>query len=134
VRGRQFVYNRYDKFAGLEAEARESLKGVADGTPIGEVDDRRNGLRKALKIVRATVKTSERMENMANSVADQTSQIMEDFREEEEEKKKPLKPTNPPKARMKYLLIPKPHFSNLRTFPSPRGALFAVKAPRSFTP
>jgi hypothetical protein len=103
----QFIYDRYDKFADLEVEARESLRSVTEDTPIGEADD--NDLKKALKIVRATVKASERMQNLVNSVTDQTSQIMEDFRDEKkEEKLEAPEPVNPSKARMKYLLIPKP--------------------------
>jgi hypothetical protein len=68
ARRQQFIYDRYDKFADLEAEARESLRSVTEDTPIGEADDRRNDLKKALKIIRATVKASERMQNLVNSL------------------------------------------------------------------
>jgi hypothetical protein len=82
-----FLYNRYDKFSDLEAEINEGLKGVTGDTPIGEAEVKYKDLKKALKIIRVTVKASERMENLMNSITSQLSQIMDDFREEE--KKKP---------------------------------------------
>ena len=79
-----FLYNRYDKFADLEAEVQNGLKGVTWDTPIGEADAKYKDLKKALKIIRVTVKVSERMENLMNSITAQLSQIAEDFRDEDE--------------------------------------------------
>jgi nitrous oxide reductase len=99
-----FLYKRYDKFADLEKEVNEGLKGITGDTPIGEARDRYNDLKKALKIVRAIVRVSERVGNLMESVASQAGQIMEDLQEEEEdgeesefeepaeEKEEPLKP------------------------------------------
>jgi hypothetical protein len=86
------LYNRYDKFADLEREVQEGLKGVTGDTPIGEADARYKELKRALKIIRVTVKAFERMEDLANSINTQISQIIEDFRDEEEEEQKPESP------------------------------------------
>jgi hypothetical protein len=79
-----FLYNRYDKFADLEKEVQEGLKSVTGDTLIGEADAKYKELKKALKIIRVTVKALERMEDLANSINTQINQIMEDFRDEEE--------------------------------------------------
>jgi nitrous oxide reductase len=79
-----FLYNRYDKFGDLEKEVQEGLKGVTGDTPIGEAEAKYKELKKALKIIRVTVKAFERMEDLANSINTQISQIIEDFRDEEE--------------------------------------------------
>jgi CBS domain containing-hemolysin-like protein len=83
-----FLYNRYIKFADLETEVPEGLKGVTGDTLIGEADAKYKDLKKALKIIRVTVKASERMENLMDSLAAQLSQIMGDFRDEEENEDK----------------------------------------------
>lgn len=80
-----FLYNRYDKFADLEKEVNEGLKGVTDGPAIGEADAKYTELKKALKIVKVTVRVSERMENLMNSISAQLIQIADDFRDEDEE-------------------------------------------------
>jgi nitrous oxide reductase len=87
-----FLYNRYDKFADLETEVREGLKDVSGDTPIIELDAKYKDLKKALKLIRVTVRASERMENLVNSITSQLSQIMEDFQEEEDEERKPESP------------------------------------------
>jgi peptidoglycan hydrolase CwlO-like protein len=81
-----FLYNRYDKFVDLETEVQEGLKGITGDTPIGEIDAKYKDLKKALKLIRVTVRTSERMGNLMNSITSQLNQIMEDFREDEEKK------------------------------------------------
>jgi hypothetical protein len=80
-----FLYNRYDKFVDLETEVREGLKDASGDTPIIELDAKYKDLRKALKIIRVTVRASERMEILMNSITSQLSQIREDFQDEEEE-------------------------------------------------
>jgi nitrous oxide reductase len=87
-----FLYNRYDKFNDLEMEVEEGLKGVTGDTPIGEAEAKYKDLKKALEIIRVTMNTSERMENLINSITSQLSQIMDDFREEEEKKPESEKP------------------------------------------
>jgi hypothetical protein len=87
-----FLYNRYDKFADLEREVQEGLKGVTGDTPIAEADAKYKELKRALKIIRVTVKAFERMEDLANSINTQISQIIEDFRDEEEEEQKSESP------------------------------------------
>jgi hypothetical protein len=105
-----FLYNRYNKFADLEMEVQEGLKGVTGDTPIGEADDKYKDLKKALKIIRVTVKASERMKNLMDSVTGQLSQIMEDFRDETDEDKKPESPESdkPVKGEDGKLSDPKP--------------------------
>jgi hypothetical protein len=87
-----FLYNRYGKFADIEMEVQDGLIGVTPDTPIGEADAKYKDLKKALKLIRVTVRASERMENLMNSITSQLSQIMEDFRDEEDEEKKPESP------------------------------------------
>jgi gas vesicle protein len=82
-----FLYNRYGKFADLEAEVNEGLKDVSGDTSVGELDAKCGDLKKALKIIRVTAKTFERMENLADSVNTQLSQIMEDFQDGEDDGK-----------------------------------------------
>jgi nitrous oxide reductase len=84
-----FLYNRYDKFADLETEVREGLKDASGDTPIGELDAKYKDLKKALKTIRVTVRASERMETLMNSITSQLSQIREDFQDEEDDEKKP---------------------------------------------
>jgi peptidoglycan hydrolase CwlO-like protein len=84
-----FLYNRYDKFSDIETEVQGGLKEITGDTPLGEADARYKDLKKALKIIRVTVRASERMEDLMNSITSQLSQIMEDFRDEEDEEKKP---------------------------------------------
>jgi hypothetical protein len=79
-----FLYNRYDKFADLETEVQEGLNGVTDDTSIGEADGKYKDLKKALKLIRVTVKASERMDNLMSSVIAQVDQIREDFQEKED--------------------------------------------------
>ena len=80
-----FLYKRYDKFADLEREVEYGLKDTDENTPIDKADDQYKNLQKALKIIRVTVKASERMGNLLESVTSQLGQIMEDFQEEDEE-------------------------------------------------
>jgi hypothetical protein len=54
-----FLYNRYGKFADLETEIQDGLKGVTEYTPIGEAAARYKDLKKALKLIGITVKASE---------------------------------------------------------------------------
>jgi hypothetical protein len=82
-----FLYNRYDKFADLETEIQEGLSGVTGDTSIGEADAKYKDLKKALRLVRVTVKASERMEHLVSSINAQLSQIREDFQDEKEEEK-----------------------------------------------
>jgi hypothetical protein len=93
-----FLYHRYDKFADLEAEVNEGLRGVTGDTPIGEADAKYKDLKKASKLIRVTVKASERMENLMNSIVSQLNQIREDFEDEEEkpESPNPDKPAESP--------------------------------------
>jgi hypothetical protein len=105
-----FLYNRYDKFADLEKEIQEGLKGVTGDTPIGEADAKYKDLKRAMKIIRVTVKAFERMEDLANSINTQISQIIEDFRDEEKEEQKPESPESdkPAKGEDEKLPDPKP--------------------------
>jgi hypothetical protein len=80
-----FLYNRYDKFADLEKEVEEGLKGVTGDTLVWEAKTKYEDLKKALKIIKVTVRASERMENLMNSVSSQLSQIMEDFEDEDDD-------------------------------------------------
>jgi hypothetical protein len=81
-----FLYNRYDKFADLETEVNEGLKDISGDTPVGELDAKYKDLKKALKTIRVTVKASERMETLMDSIISQLSQIREDFQDEDDEK------------------------------------------------
>jgi hypothetical protein len=80
-----FLYNRYDKFVDLENEVNEGLKDEDGDTPLDELDLKYNDLKKALKIVRVTMKAIERMDNPLESIASQVEQIMEDLQVEDEE-------------------------------------------------
>jgi hypothetical protein len=80
-----FLYNRYDKFSDLEKEVDAGLKDVAEDTPAGEADARYSDLKKALKIVRVTVRASSRMGSMMESIASQLEQIVEDLRDDFED-------------------------------------------------
>ena len=80
-----FLYKRYDKFADLEKELNEGQPDTSGDTPIGEADDKHQDLKRAMKIIRVTVKASERMGNLMESITSQVGQIMEDFRDESEE-------------------------------------------------
>jgi hypothetical protein len=96
-----FLYNRYDKFSDIEMEVQGGLKEITGDTPLGEADARYKDLKKALKLIRVTVRASGRMENLMDSIASQLSQIMEDFRDEEDEKKKPESPESDKSAEAK---------------------------------
>jgi DNA anti-recombination protein RmuC len=113
-----FLYNRYNKFADLETEVQEGLKGVTGDTSIGEADDKYRDLKKALKFIRVTVKASERMENLMDSVTGQLSQVMEDFRDEEDEEKKPEspEPDKPAKGEDEKSPDPKPSEAEIPAF------------------
>jgi hypothetical protein len=80
-----FLHKRYGKFADLEKEIDEGPKDVTGDTPVGEADARYNDLKNALKIIRVTVKLSERMENLAGYIISQVDQIGADLRDEDEE-------------------------------------------------
>jgi hypothetical protein len=88
-----FLYNRYDKFADLEKEIEEGLKGVTGDTLVWEAKTKYEDLKKALKIIKVTVRASERMENLMNSISSQLSQIMEDFEDEDEPEPETDKPS-----------------------------------------
>jgi hypothetical protein len=90
-----FLYNRYNKFADLETEVQEGLKGMTGDTPIGEADDKYRDLKRALRIIRVTMKASERMKSLMNLTTTQISQLIEDFRDEEDEKPEPLESGKP---------------------------------------
>jgi small-conductance mechanosensitive channel len=85
----KFLYNRYNKFPDLETEVQDGLKDVDGNTSIGEADTRYKDLKKALKLIRVTMKASERMEDLMNSITDQLSQIRKDLDEEDEESESP---------------------------------------------
>jgi chemotaxis regulatin CheY-phosphate phosphatase CheZ len=103
-----FLYNRYDKFADLEKEVQEGLKGVTGNTSIGEADAKYKELKRALKIIRITVKVVARMEDLANSINTQISQILEDFRDEEEDERKSESPEPDKPAKGKAEESPEP--------------------------
>jgi hypothetical protein len=56
----KFLYNRYDKFSDLETEV---LEGCSRRSPVGEADERDKDLKRALKLIRVTMKASGRTEN-----------------------------------------------------------------------
>jgi hypothetical protein len=94
-----FLYNRYNKFADLETEVQEGLKGVTEDTPIGEADGKYKDLKRALEIIRVTMKASEHMESLMNPATTQISQVIEDFRDEEDEKPEALESSKPTKSK-----------------------------------
>jgi hypothetical protein len=69
-----FLYNRYDKFSDMETEVEGGLKEVTESTSIGEADDRYKDLKKALKLIQATVKAFERIENLETSEPDKSAE------------------------------------------------------------
>jgi hypothetical protein len=79
-----FLYKRYDKFSDLEKEVAGSLKDADGDTPIGELNTQYQDLKKAIKIIRVTVRASERMENLMESIASQVGEIIKDFRDEDD--------------------------------------------------
>jgi hypothetical protein len=103
-----FLYNRYGKFADLEREVQEGLKGVTGDTPIGEADAKYKELKKALKIIRVTVKAYEHMENLADSIVAQLNQIRDDFQEEEDEEKPSEASTSNESAKGEDEKLPEP--------------------------
>jgi nitrous oxide reductase len=64
----KFLYKRYDKFADLEKEVNEGLKDVDGDTPLKELDAKYSDVKKALKIVRVTVRATERMDDLMESI------------------------------------------------------------------
>jgi hypothetical protein len=79
-----FLYKRYDRFADLETEINDGLKDVTGDSPVGETDDRYNALKKAMKIIRVTVKVPERWDSLKESVVSQADQVMEELQEDED--------------------------------------------------
>jgi hypothetical protein len=79
-----FLSKRYDGFVDLETEINDGLKDVTGDTSVGETDDRYNALKKAMKIIRATVKAPERWDNLMKSTASQVEQVLDDLQEDEE--------------------------------------------------
>jgi hypothetical protein len=102
-----FLYNRYGKFADLETEVQEGLKGVTGDTSVKEADDKYKDLKKASKLIRITVRVSEHMENLIDSVVFQLSQIREDFQDEDEKPESP-KPDKPVEAKGEDEKSPEP--------------------------
>jgi len=80
-----FLYNRYDKFTDLEKEVNEGLKEVSGDTPIGEADDKYTDLKKALNLIKITIRAPEQMENLMDTISTQLGRIAEDLRDEGEE-------------------------------------------------
>jgi hypothetical protein len=78
-----FLHKRYNNFADLEEEISAGPAGMDGDTSVGEADDTYRDLKKAMKIVRVTVKASKRME----SIIGQIGQVIRDLEEEEDDSK-----------------------------------------------
>ena len=76
----RFLYNRYDKFADIDREIEE---GSAGKPP--EADKQFLDLKRAIKIVKVTVRASEKIESFMGSIATQISSIVRDLEEADEE-------------------------------------------------
>jgi hypothetical protein len=85
-----FLYNRYGKFADLEMEVQEGVKGVTGDMPIGETDDKYKDLKRASNLIHVTVGASDRMKNLMNSMSGRTGEdFQDDDKDEKPESEKP---------------------------------------------
>jgi DNA-binding PadR family transcriptional regulator len=104
----RFLYNRYNKFADLEAEVQDGLKDVSDESLAQEAKEKFEDLKKALKIIQITAKASEHIENLMDSLSSQINQIREDLRDEDEEKSESSESDKPAEAKGEDEKSPEP--------------------------
>ena len=81
----RFLYNRYDKFADIDKEIEEGVNETAE-TPISEANKRFQDMKRAIKIVKVTVRASEKIEGFMGSIATQITSIIRDLEEADDEK------------------------------------------------
>ena len=81
-----FLYNRYDKFSDIDKEIEEGVDKTGE-TSIPEEDNKRlQNLKRAIKIVKVTVRASEKIDGFLNSIATQITSIIRDLEADDEEK------------------------------------------------
>jgi hypothetical protein len=74
-----FLYRRYDFFKDIEKEIENGLSDTDEPISVEESEKRYKDLEKAMKIIRVTVKASERV----GSIVEQARSIIEDFENED---------------------------------------------------
>jgi hypothetical protein len=96
----RFLYNRYGQFADIDKEIEEGVQVKTDNTPIVELDEKFQDLKRAVKIIRTTVRAYEKIEGFMGSIASQLNSIIEDLEvdDEEDEEAPDEKDDSQPKA------------------------------------
>lgn len=81
----KFLYNRYGQFIDLEKEIQMGIQDSRGDTPIMELKQRFDDLKRADKIIKTTVRAAEKIEKFMGSIASQISSIAHDFENESED-------------------------------------------------
>jgi len=77
----KFLYNRYDKFADIDKEIEEGIKSLSEEAPLEEASKRYADVKQAMKLVKVSVRASERTEEFSDSIASHIYSIMYEMKD-----------------------------------------------------
>ena len=80
----KFLHDRYDGFTDLDKEIAEGIKEGVSGEAVDKTNKRYTDLLRAVKILKVTVRASEKIENFMGSIASQIHSIMRDLDDDAE--------------------------------------------------
>ena len=96
-----FLYNRYEKFADIDKELEEGIKDVPDGTSVAEVDKKVQDMKRALKLIKVTVRASNKINEFMSTIATQIGSIIQELEvinsdDEDKDNEEEKTPESPP--------------------------------------
>lgn len=77
----KFIYNRYDKFVDIDKELEEGAKEE----PAEEFDKKFQDLKRAIKLIKTSIRAHDKIEEFMGSIATQISSIISDLEDADEE-------------------------------------------------
>jgi hypothetical protein len=79
-----FLSKRYDSFSDIEKEVADGVKDV-EGISIEDANEKFMELKKALKIIRATVRVSGQVEALVTSFTSQAGEILQSLKDDDDD-------------------------------------------------
>ena len=85
----KYLYNRYGKFTDIEKDVKDGIKSIArPEDKVEETNKRYTDLVRAAKLMKVTVRATEKVEDLLSSIAVHINSIIEDLQENDEDDQK----------------------------------------------
>jgi len=81
-----FLNNRYGKFADIDTELEKGIQPDDGSTAVSEMNQKYQDLKRAVKILKTTIRVYDKIDGIMTSIASQVSSIAEDLNNDEDEK------------------------------------------------